>query len=389
MVRRLPSAPRPISDLCPHASSSRHIPSAGRRMSSTPCCSGSAATCACTISPRCRRRWAWAAGTCCPCSACPKPPRPRPGASSGWGRTAAPSWPIRCAIWAGAWPAWAVLCSSARRLRSRPCRPWRARWVRRYRGLRRDRRAGRRSPGGRPARRRPAGAVRLARQPAASRRSALARGRAAPGVHHLPAGGGACGHRPGRSAARALAAAASARGASGGASGCGGRSGTGRLAGRAAGPGGLDPRSSFPYGTPACRGGETAALAHWAQYLARRLPHSYKATRNGLPGWIFVQALALAGRGAISPRRAMADLRAFEREHGANDGSTGSGSSCCGATTSASCTCSTAPRSTAPGACRPLRWHRTMPRASSAGARAAPASRWSMPRCASWPPPAT
>lgn len=102
----------------------------------------------------------------------------------------------------------------------------------------------------------------------------------------------------------------------------GAAAGRGAWLDEAAGPGGLDPRSSFPYGTPACRGGETAALAHLAQYLARRLPHSYKATRNGLAGVDFSSKLSpWLAAGAISPRRAMADLRAFEREHGANDGS--------------------------------------------------------------------
>ena len=84
---------------------------------------------------------------------------------------------------------------------------------------------------------------------------------------------------------------------------------------------GRDPRSSFPYGTAACAGGETAALAHLAQYLARKLPHSYKATRNGLTGrddsskfspWL--------ATGALSARQVFADLKSFEREHGANDG---------------------------------------------------------------------
>lgn len=90
----------------------------------------------------------------------------------------------------------------------------------------------------------------------------------------------------------------------------------------AASASGQDPRSSFPYGTPACRGGEAAGLAHWAQYLGRKLPHSYKATRNGLSGVDFSSKLSpWLATGALSPRRVLADLKAFEGEHGANEGS--------------------------------------------------------------------
>lgn len=67
---------------------------------------------------------------------------------------------------------------------------------------------------------------------------------------------------------------------------------------------GCDPRSSFPCGTSACSGGETAALAHLAQYLARSCP-GFWATRNGLAGlhysskfcspWLASGALSTAG----------------------------------------------------------------------------------------------
>ncbi len=84
---------------------------------------------------------------------------------------------------------------------------------------------------------------------------------------------------------------------------------------------GHDPRSSFPYGTAECDGGETAALAHLAQYLARKLPHSYKATRNGLTGRDYSSKFSpWLATGALSARRVMADLRAFESVQGANDG---------------------------------------------------------------------
>lgn len=85
---------------------------------------------------------------------------------------------------------------------------------------------------------------------------------------------------------------------------------------------GQEPRSSFPYATPACRGGETAALAHLAQYLARGLPHHYKTTRDGLAGRDFSSKLSpWLATGALSPRRVWADLKAFEQEHGASEGS--------------------------------------------------------------------
>lgn len=83
-----------------------------------------------------------------------------------------------------------------------------------------------------------------------------------------------------------------------------------------------DPRSSFPYAEAACHGGEGAALAHLRQYCARGLPHSYKETRNGLAGLDYSSKFSpWLTTGALSPRQAMAAIRAFEAEHGANDGS--------------------------------------------------------------------
>ena len=76
-----------------------------------------------------------------------------------------------------------------------------------------------------------------------------------------------------------------------------------------------DERSSFPFA-----GGETAALAHLTQYLARKLPHSYKQTRNGLTGVDYSSKFSpWLASGALSPRQVMAALRQFEAEHGAND----------------------------------------------------------------------
>ena len=83
-----------------------------------------------------------------------------------------------------------------------------------------------------------------------------------------------------------------------------------------------DPRSSFPYAEAACHGGERAALAHLASYCARGLPHSYKDTRNGLAGLDYSSKFSpWLATGALSARQAMAAIRAFEAERGANDGS--------------------------------------------------------------------
>jgi deoxyribodipyrimidine photo-lyase len=84
----------------------------------------------------------------------------------------------------------------------------------------------------------------------------------------------------------------------------------------------LDPRSAFPYQQPAQHGGEDAALAHLEQYLARGLPTDYKRTRNGLIGMDYSSKWSpWLASGALSPREAMAQLRQFEAEHGASDGS--------------------------------------------------------------------
>ena len=83
-----------------------------------------------------------------------------------------------------------------------------------------------------------------------------------------------------------------------------------------------DPRSSFPHATADFAGGERAALAHLVQYLARKLPHSYTQTRNGLTGVDYSSKLSpWLATGALSARQVMAQLRQFEAEHGANDGS--------------------------------------------------------------------
>jgi deoxyribodipyrimidine photo-lyase len=96
----------------------------------------------------------------------------------------------------------------------------------------------------------------------------------------------------------------------------------GSEAGEVSGANGLDIRSAFPYGTPAFAGGERAACAHVQQYLARQLPHTYKATRNGLMGVDYSSKWSpWLATGALSPRWAYAQLQQFEAEHGATNSS--------------------------------------------------------------------
>jgi deoxyribodipyrimidine photo-lyase len=83
-----------------------------------------------------------------------------------------------------------------------------------------------------------------------------------------------------------------------------------------------EPRSSFPFHQAACAPGEAAAQAHLAQYLARQLPHSYKATRNGLSGLDFSSKFSpWLASGALSVPQIMAALCDFEATHGASDSS--------------------------------------------------------------------
>lgn len=68
-------------------------------------------------------------------------------------------------------------------------------------------------------------------------------------------------------------------------------------------------------------GGERSALAHLKQYLLRRLPDSYKATRNQLIGKDFSSKFSpWLALGCISARTIAADLAAYEQCHGANEG---------------------------------------------------------------------
>ncbi|MEY4481497.1 MAG: hypothetical protein RIQ84_659 [Pseudomonadota bacterium] len=84
----------------------------------------------------------------------------------------------------------------------------------------------------------------------------------------------------------------------------------------------LNAPSSFPYWRDNFRGGELFAKKHLRQYLKRRLPHSYKKTRNELFGVDYSSKFSpYLANGSLSPRVIMAKLREFENEFGANDGS--------------------------------------------------------------------
>lgn len=84
-----------------------------------------------------------------------------------------------------------------------------------------------------------------------------------------------------------------------------------------------DERSSLPYWRAEFAGGERAALAHLARYFASDRPRHYKATRNDLSGVDFSSKLSgWLASGALSPRRAIAEIAAYESRDGANEGTT-------------------------------------------------------------------
>jgi deoxyribodipyrimidine photo-lyase len=65
----------------------------------------------------------------------------------------------------------------------------------------------------------------------------------------------------------------------------------------------------------------TTAEEHWHQYRERRLPDTYKQTRNGLLHADDSSRLSpWLSWGCISPRRVADDLRIYEERYGANDG---------------------------------------------------------------------
>lgn len=70
-----------------------------------------------------------------------------------------------------------------------------------------------------------------------------------------------------------------------------------------------------------CRGGEDAAQVHLKQYLERRLPDTYKQTRNQLIGLDYSSKFSpWLALGCISARDIAAQLAEYEEHHGANEG---------------------------------------------------------------------
>jgi len=87
-------------------------------------------------------------------------------------------------------------------------------------------------------------------------------------------------------------------------------------------PAPIDARSAFIYSQSCCEVSEANAQRHLAQYMQRRLPHTYKSTRNGLIGLGYSSKWSpFLALGTISARQIYGALQTFEREHGANDGS--------------------------------------------------------------------
>ena len=84
----------------------------------------------------------------------------------------------------------------------------------------------------------------------------------------------------------------------------------------------LSTQSSFPYWKESFRGGESHAKQHLQQYLQRRLPHTYKKTRNGLFGEDYSSKFSpWLANGSLSAKVIMVQLKEFEAEFGANEGS--------------------------------------------------------------------
>ncbi len=68
-------------------------------------------------------------------------------------------------------------------------------------------------------------------------------------------------------------------------------------------------------------GGERSGLAHLSQYLDRRLPDTYKQTRNQLMGMEYSSKFSpWLSLGCLSPRVIADRLKKYESIHGANDG---------------------------------------------------------------------
>lgn len=81
-------------------------------------------------------------------------------------------------------------------------------------------------------------------------------------------------------------------------------------------------KSSFPYTENQFLGGEKTALAHLENYLLKKLPHSYKETRNKLSGIDFSTKFSpWLAIGCISAKYIAFKLKEFEDQFGANESS--------------------------------------------------------------------
>lgn len=84
----------------------------------------------------------------------------------------------------------------------------------------------------------------------------------------------------------------------------------------------VDIRSAFPYTHPNWQGGERPALAHLSRYFASDLAAHYKTTRNGLIGSDYSTKFSpWLASGALSVRQIYQQLKTYEEQHVANDGS--------------------------------------------------------------------
>ena len=81
-------------------------------------------------------------------------------------------------------------------------------------------------------------------------------------------------------------------------------------------------KSSFPYTEDLFLGGEKTGLAHLENYLLKKLPHSYKETRNKLFGIDFSTKFSpWLAIGCISAKYIAFKLKEFEDQFGANESS--------------------------------------------------------------------
>ena len=81
-------------------------------------------------------------------------------------------------------------------------------------------------------------------------------------------------------------------------------------------------KSSFPYTENQFLGGEKTALAHLENYLLKKLPHSYKETKNKLFGIDFSTKFSpWLAIGCISAKYIAFKLKEFEDQFGANESS--------------------------------------------------------------------